>query len=100
MKHFKTVKRTLGLGAVVALMAFTGPAKTHAATELGDMCWNLSPFIDTLRINITQADLTDAGLFQSLHGRWRASGSYQLPVSGHMSASEIVPNTLAFGVSG
>jgi len=100
MKRFKTVKSMMALVAVVIVVAFTAPARTHAATELGDMCWTLDPFIDTLRINVTQADLTDAGLFQSLHGRWRATGLYQLPVTGHMSDSDATPGTLAFGISG
>jgi hypothetical protein len=100
MKHSMAVRRTIVLGAVVTMMVFTRPAKTHAATELGDMCWQLSPFVDTLRLNVTQADLTDAGLFQSLHGRWRASGFYQIPASGHMSDSDAVPGSLAFGIAG
>jgi hypothetical protein len=100
MKRFKTVKRTMALGVVVALVVFTGPAKTHAATELGDFCWNTAPFIDTLRLNITQADLTDAGVFQLLHGRWRAGGIYQIPVTGHLSASDSDPGKLAFAIAG
>jgi hypothetical protein len=100
MKCPKMVRRLTAFVSAAVLLAFTGPAKTHAATELGDFCWSVAGFIDTLRLNVTQADLTDAGLFQLLHGRWRAGGIYQIPVTGHVSGSDADPGQLAFAITG
>lgn len=100
MQYLKTVSRAMA-GAVITLMAFSAP-KSHALSEfgLGERCWRLDPFVDTLRIDVSQADDMSVGTFQLLFGRWRAGGSYQVQVTGHLSQSSVDPASLAFGIIG
>ena len=59
----------MGLAVVVILTALL-PSPVGAGQDLGQFCWKLDPFVDTLRLTVTLAT-GDAALFE-LHGRWRA----------------------------
>jgi hypothetical protein len=96
----------LGLTAVILTAMLPSPA--GAGTELGQFCWKLDPFVDTLRLAITQAN-GDAPLFE-LHGRWRATATagqqaaggagpatYQLLGAGTLTASLTQPNNFDLG---
>lgn len=93
------VRSLIALVVLVALTAFA-PAKTGADTEVGEFCWQLSPFPDTLKLTAVQADSDAESPFWALHGRWRAGGAYEIEVSGHVSNSNAPSGTLAFGLSG
>lgn len=72
LRHAHLARRVISLGAAVILTAILSiPA--GAAQELGQFCWRLEPFVDTLRVAVTQATGTPA-LFE-LHGRWRATAA-------------------------
>ena len=62
----------MGLAVVVILTALL-PSPAGAWQDLGQFCWTLDPFVDTLRLAITQA--TGAAALFDLHGRWRAIAS-------------------------
>ena len=99
---FTAVKRLMLLVAVGALTIFWAPTTSYALTELGDFCFQLSPFIDTLRLDISESDLSSqpSGPFQLLHGRWRAGGLYQVQVTGHLSETDQQPGRWALGITG
>ena len=88
-RHDQSIRRTVGterwrlrrahlaqgmisLAVAVVLTAML-PSPTGAAQELGQFCWRLEPFVDTLRVAVTQATGTPT-LFE-LHGRWRATAA-------------------------
>ena len=62
----------MGLAVVVPLTALL-PSPGGAGQDLGQFCWKLDPFVDTLRLSITQA--TGAATLFELHSRWRAVAS-------------------------
>jgi hypothetical protein len=97
----------IGLAVVVILTA-TRPSPAGAAQELGQFCWRLDPFVDTLRVAITQA--TGAPALFELHGRWRAAATagqqaaggagpatYQLLGAGTATDSLTQPSSIELG---
>jgi hypothetical protein len=62
----------MGLAVVVILTALL-PSPAGAGQDLGQFCWKLDPFVDTLRLTVTQG-CGAATLFE-LHGRWRAAAT-------------------------
>ena len=60
----------IGLAVVVILTALL-PNPAGAGQDLGQFCWKLDPFVDTLRLSVTPA--TGAATLFELHGRWRAT---------------------------
>jgi hypothetical protein len=100
MMAFKSVKRLMMLVAAGVLAVVGVPTTSHADQELGDMCWQLSPFIDTLRLSVIQADFTVDSPAWKLVGRWRANGSYQGEVTGALSQSTYTPGSLNLGIAG
>jgi hypothetical protein len=64
------VRGMMGLAVVVILTALL-PSPAGAGQDLGQFCWKLDPFVDTLRLTVTQA--TGAAALFELHGRWRAT---------------------------
>ena len=60
----------IGLAMVVVLTAMLpSPAGAQALEHIGDFCWTLSPFVDTLLLEVTSVSSVFA-----LDGRWRAMG--------------------------
>lgn len=101
----KVAKGLFTLAVVVALMAMA-PATADADGSLGQFCWKLDPFVDTMRIDVS----TGAGpaTMFNLHARWRGATSYQLLGAGEATASllsvgkfdlglEMAHNTTFFG---
>jgi hypothetical protein len=70
---------------VVALLGFL-PVKASAESDLGQFCWNWSPFIDTLRCSVQQGTGAATDMFH-LFCRERAAGAYQLSGSGLATSS-------------
>jgi hypothetical protein len=64
-----------GIMSLAAVVLLTGmlPSLAGAGQDLGQFCWRLDPFVDTLRLSVTQADGA-AALFE-LHARWRATAA-------------------------
>lgn len=89
------VARVLLVLAVVAVLTALAPTTSDALSELGQFCWTMSPFVDTLRVNVTQAGGTPGDLFE-MHVRWRAASSYQLLGAGLATAS--FPTTGSFDI--
>jgi hypothetical protein len=90
----------IGLAMVVILTAML--PSSAAAQQLGDFCWTLNPFVDTIRLSITQA----GGQILQLNGRWLAKGgnaaggaggTYQLLGSGTATVSVTLPNSFEAG---
>ena len=73
--HLKRSHAARGLASLAVVMLLTAllPSSARAGTELGQLCWKLDPFVDTLRLAITQAT-GDAPIFE-IHGRWRATAA-------------------------
>jgi hypothetical protein len=65
--------RGLASLAVVMLLTAMLPSSARAGTELGQFCWKLDPFVDTLRLAITQS--AGAAPIFELHVRWRATAT-------------------------
>jgi hypothetical protein len=97
----------IGLAVVVILTAML-PSPAAAAEDLGQFCWRLDPFVDTLRLAITQA--TGAAALFELHGRWRATATageqavggagpatYQLLGTGTATDSLTQPGSIELG---
>lgn len=89
------VARVLLVLAVVAALTALGPSTSNAGTDIGQFCWTMSPFIDTLRISVNQAGGSAADVFE-MHVRWRAAGFYQLLGAGLATGS--FPTTGSFDV--
>ena len=98
----------IGLAVVVLLTAML-PGPTGAGQDLGQFCWRLDPFVDTLRLAITLST-GDAALFE-LHSRWRATATqgeqaaggagpatYQLLGAGSASDSLTQPSSIDLGL--
>jgi len=83
----RVAKGSFAFAVVVTLMAFA-PAKSYAETELGESCWQLSPFIDTVRVVLIQAD-SETIVFRSLYGRWAAGSFYSIAVNGSMVTDDV-----------
>ena len=75
----------LVLAVVVALTAMV-PATSYAGTDMGQFCWTMSPFIDTVRVSANAAGGSAGDMFE-LHVRWRAAASYQLLGAGLATGS-------------
>jgi hypothetical protein len=108
--HLRRSKVTRGMVvlAVVVILTAMLPSSARAGTELGQFCWKLDPFVDTLRLAITQA--TGAAPIFELHGRWRATAAagqqaaggagpatYQLLGAGTITDSLTQPNNFDLG---
>jgi len=98
----------MGLAVVVILTALL-PSPAGAGQDLGQFCWKLDPFVDTLRLTITQA--TGAATLFELHGRWRATAiagqqaaggagpaTYQLLGAGTATESLTQPGSIDLGL--
>ena len=79
------VRGMMGLAVVVILTALL-PSPAGAGQDLGQFCWKLDPFVDTLRLSVTLASGA-ASLFE-LHGRWRA-----IAIAGQQAAGGAGPAT-------
>jgi hypothetical protein len=93
----KTLVKVVTLTALcVGLMAT--PKPVHAQTFLGNVCWQLDPFIDTLKVSLTSYPTGMYGAFV----RWRASTTYQFAGAGELSPDNSVAGDylLAFSASG
>jgi hypothetical protein len=113
----------IGLAVVVLLTAML-PSPAGAQQIVGEHCWTLDPFVDTLRLAITQPTITqpndpndpkdtqpnDTGAIFEVHGRWLATAaegqqaaggagpaSYQLLAAGAMTESVTLPNDIELG---
>jgi len=89
----------MGLMLVVVLTAMR--PSSAVAQSLGNFCWNLSPFVDTVLLSITQQSPNF-----NLNGRWRAlggnavggtNGIYQLLGAGTATPSATKGNTIDAG---
>jgi hypothetical protein len=98
----------MGLAVVVILTAVL-PSPAGAGQDLGQFCWRLDPFVDTLRLSVTQASGA-AALFE-LHARWRATATagqqaaggagpamYQLLGAGTATDSLAQPGSIELGL--
>ena len=90
----------IGLAVVVILTAML-PSPVGAQQTVQTICWTLSPFVDSLLVEVT----TGSQVF-NLNGRWRASGgnaaggeggTYQLLGAGTATPSATQGNTLDIG---
>lgn len=61
---------------VGALMLFTA-APARAGNFIGEFCWGLSPFIDTLKLSVSSG-----GKQYEAHGSWAAAGAYEMAAVG------------------
>lgn len=105
----------IGLAVVVILTAML-PGPAGAQQVLGEHCWTLNPFVDTLRLAITlpvvlpPTPTTPVSDILELHGRWRATAAagqqaaggagpatYQLLGAGTGTTSVTLPNSIEFG---
>ena len=95
----------MGLAVVVILTAMLPSPAGAQSDQLGQFCWTLNPFVDTLLLEITQG----AQVFE-LHGRWLANASagqqaaggagpaiYQLLGAGTATTSVTLPNSFEGG---
>jgi hypothetical protein len=73
--HLRRSKVTRGMVvlAVVVILTAMLPSSARAGTELGQFCWKLDPFVDILRLAITQS--AGAAPIFELHVRWRATAT-------------------------
>jgi hypothetical protein len=99
----------IGLAVVVILTAMlSSPAGAQQEAQLGQFCWTLNPFVDTIRLSITQGS-SPAAIFE-LHGRWLANAAagqqaaggagpanYQLLGAGTATDSTTLPNSFEAG---
>jgi len=103
----------IGLAVAVILTA-TLPSPAGAQEIVGEHCWTLDPFVDTLRLAITQPTILQPdgslGAIFEVHGRWLATAaegqqavggagpaSYQLLAAGAMTESVALPNDVELG---
>jgi hypothetical protein len=107
LRHAYMARGIMGLAVVVLLTSMlSSPA--GAGQELGQFCWKLDPFVDTLRLVITQS--TGAASLFELHGRWRATATagqqaaggagpatYQLLGAGTLTDSHTQPGSIDLG---
>jgi hypothetical protein len=100
-----------GIMSLAAVVLLTGmlPNPARAGVDLGQFCWRLDPFVDTLRLSITAA-IGAAPLFE-LHGRVRATATagqqaaggvgpaaYQLLGAGTATDSLTQPGSIDLGL--
>jgi hypothetical protein len=108
LRHAHIVRGMIGLAVVVILAAML-PNPARAGVDLGQFCWRLDPFVDTLRLSITAA-IGAAPLFE-LHGRVRATATagqqaaggvgpaaYQLLGAGTATDSLTQPGSIDLGL--
>jgi hypothetical protein len=82
----KTFAKVLTLTLLsVGLMSTARPSE--AQTFLGNFCWKLDPFVDTLRISLISYPNGMYGAFV----RWRAGTAYQFQGSGLLSPDSSTP---------
>jgi hypothetical protein len=105
LRHVHMARAMIGLAVVVILTAMLpgSAGAQEGPTFLGQHCWALNPFIDTLRMSVTQAP-GEGDLFE-LNIRWRAMGgnaaggagaTYQLLGTGTGTTSITDPNSIEF----
>jgi hypothetical protein len=107
LRRARIARGIMGLAVVVILTALL-PSPGGAGQDLGQFCWKLDPFVDTLRLTITQA--TGAAALFELHGRWRATATagqqaaggagpatYQLLGAGTATESLTQPSSIDLG---
>ncbi len=75
------------LGAVTVM----APAKARAVSDLGAFCWQMSPFVDTIRVNFLQVNGGGLNTLYNLAVRWRAGTVYQMLGSGAASTDTSAP---------
>jgi hypothetical protein len=92
LRRAHVARVVIGLAVVVILTAML-PSPVGAAQELGQFCWRLDPFVDTLRLAITQA--TGAPALFELHGRWRATAT-----AGQQAAGSVSPGPATYQLLG
>ena len=68
----------IGLAVVVILTAML-PSPAGAQQDLGHFCWTLNPFVDTLRLTVTQATGAAASLISMAGGRPSPPRGSRLP---------------------
>jgi hypothetical protein len=108
LRRAHMVRRVMSLAVVVILAAML-PNPARAGVDLGQFCWRLDPFVDTLRLSITAA-IGAAPLFD-LHGRVRATATagqqaaggvgpaaYQLLGAGTATDSLTQPGSIDLGL--
>jgi hypothetical protein len=108
LRHAHIVRGMIGLAVVVILAAML-PNPARAGVDLGQFCWRLDPFVDTLRLSITAA-IGAAPLFE-LHSRVRATATagqqaaggvgpaaYQLLGAGTATDSLTQPGSIDLGL--
>jgi hypothetical protein len=78
----KILTAILVLG-VVAMVAGGGTA--YAGTLLGELCWQMNPFIDTIRLALD----SDGPIQLPVHGRWRAGSLYSIAISGTIAVDPV-----------
>jgi hypothetical protein len=71
----RKVVRVVFLGGLMLTGLFVGAGR--ADDFLGEICWQIAPFSDTVKLNIT----LEGGTIASVHGV-RFSATYSLPFSG------------------
>jgi hypothetical protein len=107
LRRVHRARALMGLAVVVLLTAML-PSSAGAGQDLGQFCWKLDPFVDTLRLSVTQA--TGAAALFELHGRWRATATvlqqaaggagpatYQLLGAGTATGSLAQPSSIELG---
>jgi hypothetical protein len=73
------------------------------STSQAEICWRLSPFIDTVRVAETSfSDEAVGGTHTIVVGIWSAGNSYSLPIVGSIDTNlpATSPPTSRFGVHG
>jgi hypothetical protein len=108
--HRRRVHMARGIMVLAVVVSLTAmlPSPSGAGQELGQFCWRLDPFVDTLRLAITLA--TGDAFIAELHVRWRAQAAagaqavggagpatYQLLGAGTLSDSLAQPGNLELG---
>jgi len=64
---------------------FAKPAQAaNVQAFIGEFCWRLDPFVDTLRLA-----LSSAGSTLSINGRWVGATVYSIAVSGALSSDAV-----------
>jgi hypothetical protein len=91
-------KRLCVLVVVVVALMVMAPARSEAATDLGQLCWSLTTFNDQFRCSLMLMDGTEPliGLFCSD----RAAGAYEGVGSGLMRLSFPTAGSLQFSFTG
>jgi len=83
----RKILHVVAVFAVAAVLVVGGwTANADAQAFLGEFCWKLDPFIDTIRVGVTTS-----GQFFALNGRWVAGTSYSIGISGTAAGDLVAP---------